>query len=232
MKKNMKVVIANGLNQADYIISIFAGNKRMPIVINSNKEFSQLLSDKHGIDVFVGDPFKPFTLQEAKINDADIFIALDEHDANNFVSCMLAKKLFNVKKCICTVANPKNVEIFEELGIDCVVSSTHLLAESIKSESNVEEVVKTLSLEQGKINILEITIGPNDYVNNKKIMELGMPRVANISCIYRNPSVIIPNGQTTIKAKDKLTIVTEKKDAEMVKRFILTGEVNGEEENR
>ena len=63
-------------------------------------------------------------------------------------------------------------------------------------------------------------------------MELGMPRVANISCIYRNPSVIIPNGQTTIKAKDKLTIVTEKKDAEMVKRFILTGEVNGEEENR
>lgn len=225
MANQEKIIIAGGREQADYLISLFKNSKNKKIIVLNNDEtFAKFLCDKHGIPVYVGSITKTFNLEEAHIRDADIFIALDKGDQNNYVACVLAKELFNVKKCICTVTNPKNVQLFKDLGIDSVISSTYLLAESIENESNLEEVMKTLSLEKGKIAILEIMVDKNDYVANKKIMDLNMPKVASIACIYRNPNVIIPNGSIVIRHNDKLTIVCETKDAEMIKNFVTTGQ--------
>ena len=57
----------------------------------------------------------------------DIVIALREKDADNLEICQMAKRLFAVKKTVCTVRNPKNVEIFELLGVDRA-SQRHLYA--------------------------------------------------------------------------------------------------------
>ena len=224
MAKQEKIIIAGGRDQADYLISLFKNSKNKKLVIvNEDESFCRFLSSKHGVEVYNGRITSTFDLEEANIRDADIFLALDNKDQNNYVACFLAKEVFNVKKCICSVTNPKNVQIFKDLGIDTVISSTYLVAESIQNESNIEEMIKTLSLEHGKISILELMITKSDYVANKKIMDINMPKVASIACIYRNPNVIIPNGSVVIKADDKLTLVCETKDVEMIKKFIISG---------
>lgn len=224
MTKQEVIIIASGREQADYLISLFKSSKNKKIiVINEDEHFAEFLCKKHGIPVYIGQITKTFNLEEAGVQDADIFIALNRNDQDNYVACVLAKELFNVKKCICTVTNPKNVQLFKDLGVDSVVSSTYLLAESVENESNLEEVMKTLSLEHGKISITEVMVAKGDYAANKKIMDMKMPQVASIACIYRNPNVIIPNGSIIIKPDDKLTIVCETKDAAMIKEFIVKG---------
>lgn len=216
----MKIVIAGGYHAADYIIKKFKSKQNKLIVINSKREIAQYLTKSNQIPVFYGEPFKYFVLDEANVEDADIFIALGNVDTDNFVSCLLAKKVFNVKKCICTVNNPKNVRLYRELGIDSVVSSTQLLATSILSESSIEDLIKTMSLENEQIVLTEVVIKPNYDIANKRIMDLNFPKQGNISCIYRKPNVIIPNGSTLILAKDKLLVVTTPKYQRDILAFI------------
>ena len=216
----MKIVIAGGRHAADYIIKKFKSSANKLIVINESREIAQYLTKSNRIPVFFGEPYKYFVLDEAHVEDADIFIALGNVDTDNYVSCLLAKRVFKVKKVICTVNNPKNVELYRELGIDSVISSTQLLASSVMNESSIEDLIKTMSLEDEQIVLTEVVMRPNFSIVNKRIMDINFPKNGNISCIYRKPTVIIPNGQTIILPKDKLLVVTTPKYQKEILSFI------------
>ena len=216
----MKIVIAGGSNTADYIIKNFKGHSNKITIINFDRDQANYLAKSSKLPVFFGDPTKQYALKDAHVEDSDIFIALGNRDCDNFVSCLLAKNIFNVKKCICIVENPKNVEIFKELGIDSVISSTEQLVSSILSESSLESLIKTMSLEDEKIVLTEIVIKSTYAIAHKHIMEINFPKTGNISCIYRRPRVIIPNGSTLILPKDKLIILSTPNDQKGIINFV------------
>lgn len=216
----MKIVIANGGHAADYVISIFKNHKHQIICINDDKDFVKYLSDKNSIPVLYGHPHKKEVLEQAKIRDCDIFMALGHHDADNFVACLLAKKAFGARKTICTVSNPKNVTLFRDLGVDSVISSTALLADSLVSESSLEDFIKSVSIEDNSIVMVELVVKDNYRIARRRIMDIDFPKTGTISCIYRRPHAIIPNGQTVILPKDKLVIVTTPNDQAGIIKFV------------
>jgi trk system potassium uptake protein TrkA len=204
----MKIVIANGTHEADFIIKKFKKEKHKIIVINSDKEFGNYISSSNRIPVIFGDPTKAYVLEDADAWDADVFIALSTNDIDNYVACITAKKLFNIKRVVSVVRNPKRVDLFKTLGIDSVVCSTYLLGESIKNESVIEDFIKTISIENEKIVITELIIDKQCLIVHQKIRDASIPYFLNISCIYREPEVIIANGDTIILPDDKLVITT------------------------
>lgn len=208
----MKIVIADGRHEADYLISMYKSKSNELIVINNDKSFCEYLSKKNRIDIYKGNSTKEFDLRSAGIENCDVFISLGENDVVSYVSCKMAKKIFNAKKVIATVINPKNVDLFKLLGVDVAVSSTYLLAESIKSKSSVEDIIKTLTLENDQIVISEVKILSDFIVANKTLREIKLPSIVSVSCVYRYPEVIIPNGNTVLMPDDKVLLVTRKED--------------------
>ena len=206
----MKIVIADGSHQADYIIGMYNNRENELIVINSDSQVAKYLSAKNGISVLNGKPTKESDLFDAGIDDADLFIALSENDVDNYVACKTAKKLFNVRKCIATVINPKNVDLFKQLGVDSVISSTYLLGEQIKNTSHIENLITTLSLEDNKINILEIMVREEYDVCGKTLKEIKVSDTASVSSVIRNERALIPTGDTMLEAGDKVLLVTTK----------------------
>ena len=216
----MKIVVAGGTTAAEYIIRNFKSRSNSLTIINTDKKDATQIAKDNKIPVFFGDPSKKFVLEDAHVEGADIFIAVGEKDADNFVACLLAKKSFNVKKCICIVSNPKNVEVFKQLGIDSVISSTEQLVQSVLSESSLESLIKTMSLEDKKIVLTEIIIKSTYYIAHKHIVELNFPKTGSIACIYRRPQVIIPNGSTLILPKDKLIVLSTPNDQKDIISFV------------
>lgn len=217
----MKIVIAGGDSQAEFILSMFKGKENQLVVINGDPQVADLLLKRCRVPVTCGDPWRKYILEEADAYDADIFIALCDSDADNFASCLLAKKVFNAKKCICVVNNPKNVDIYERLGIDSVLSSTYLLAQSIRSESSMESLVKTLSLDNDKINVTEFTVLSKYSIANQKIRDIHFPNtIASIAAIKRNFEVIIPNGEVVLQPMDVLLYVCAPENSARVSRML------------
>lgn len=217
----MIVVIANGNLEAAYVIDSFKEDKHNKIiVINSDKEVAEYLMKRQHVSVYVGNPWRIYALEEAGVYDADLFISLSDNDTDNYVSCILAKKVFNVRKCICVVKNPDNVEIYKKLGIDSVISSTYLLTQNIKTESLEGNLIRSMNLDSNKIVMVEATLLSKYRICNKAIMDIHFPPYANIAYIMRDNEFIIPKGNVVLKPRDTLVIACDKADENSLKKYL------------
>ncbi|MCQ2460884.1 MAG: TrkA family potassium uptake protein [Clostridia bacterium] len=213
----MRIVVAGGRTQADFLIGDLVKKKHKIVVINDDAAYCDYLSSTHKIPVYHGDPSKYFVLEEAGIKDFDVLVALTHRDADNLAICQYAKRCFGVKKVICTVANPKNADLFKELGVNTVISSTHMIAQYISQAATVENLIKTMSVEDDKVIITEVLVEPNYGCVGKTLMNITLPENAIIGCIIRKSAdMIVPNGNTEIKSGDKLLILSSPENQKKV----------------
>ena len=204
----MKIVIADGFHEADYIISLFNTRHNDLVVLNEDEYVCEYLSLKNDIPVMHGKATRRTDLREAGAENCDLFISLSEDDYKNYVACKMVKLTMNAKRCIATVINPKNVALFRELGIDMVMSSSYLLGERIKNLTSVENMVNSLSIENEHIFIDEIMIKESLAVTGKTLAEINISDLGSVASIIRNDNALIPNGQMTLQEGDKVLIVT------------------------
>jgi len=216
----MKIVICGGNKEADFVIRAFKKAGHTITVINGNEAIARQLSENNGIDVILSDPTKVYSYKDADVYDYDLIVSLLENDEDNFVVCKIAKQLFNVKKAICTVQNPDNVDVFKKLGVDSPISASYLLTEKIKGESDVESLIKTLSLENEKIMITEILIKDTFALVGKCLKEVKFPHECNVCCIYRDSTMIIPRGDTKIASGDTVVIASTPSDQEEIVSYM------------
>ena len=220
----MRIVICGGTNQAAYIIDMFRKDRKRKnslTVISNDADYAKFLSNKYKIPVIIGDFTKSYILDDANIENADLFITLSNVDTDNYVACLLAKNVYHVKKTISAVLNPNNVKVFKRLGIDSAISSSFLIGETIKNESNIEEVFKSLSIEDDMIKIIEVNVKNNFLICNKELKDLvDFPDFCTISAIFRKPHIIIPKGKSDIRNGDKLILVGSTKDEEKIINYI------------
>ncbi|MEJ5229067.1 MAG: TrkA family potassium uptake protein [Pseudothermotoga sp.] len=104
------------------------------VVVIDNREmaFDNLSEEFTGFKV-LGDATEIVHLKEAKIERADVVLALTGDDNTNFMISTVAKQYFGVKEVIARVNDPDNEEIFKEFDIK-VVSPTALVASKIIEE--------------------------------------------------------------------------------------------------
>ena len=206
----MNIVIAGGRKRADFLISSLLNQRHQLYVINSDYEYCTYLTDTHNIPIYHGDPSKPYTLDDSEIAGYDVLIALMSNDADNLVLCQYAKRIFGIKKVICTVSNPKNVDLFKKLGINVVLSATYMMAQHIAQTTSVENLISTLSINNANVNISEVEILSGYSCIGKQLQNIQFPPNAIIGCIFRESNMIVPNGSTEILLHDKLLLITTK----------------------
>ena len=119
-------------------------------------------------------------------------------------------KKFNVNKVVCTVANPANVEVFKRLGINNVISSAYSVARLLEQATTLENLVNTLSAEDEAFSVSEITIQEDSFYVGKQLKEVKLPAKARITCVIHKGKMLIPTGQTTINAEDKVLLLSSK----------------------
>lgn len=212
-----RVVVVGGRKKADFLAESLTKRKMNVIIINDTKSFCVDMSRKYpDAIVAFGDGTKPYLYEDLDIEDSDIFIAMMPSDADNLIACQLATKQYHVKKVFCTVSNPKNVEIFKQLGINNVISSTYIVSKMIEQMATLRKIENYIPLEQGTIGLIEIIIEPNMEAVHKKIIDLKIPKKSIIATIIRNQKAIIPKGDTMIEAYDKLIVLAEDHEKELM----------------
>lgn len=204
----MHVVIVGGGKKMDFLVQALLKKKYKITIINESKQECKHIAHEHNVQVIRGDGSKPFVLDDAGIERADLMIALTPKDSDNLIICQLAQKQFGVKRVFAIVNNPRNVSVFYKLGIDKVFSATHTMASMIEQMASVHEIIHTISIEDEKIKLIEISIAPEHSVCGKQLSEIEFPENSIVGFILRNETVFTPNGHSEIHPGDKLIILT------------------------
>lgn len=207
----MYIIIVGGGKLGYYLAKTLAPEKHQLVLIEEDINMCKKIVDELnalGIQVIHGDGTDINFLKDASIERADILIAVTGYDESNLVACQLGKNYFDVPRTIARVNNPKNINVFKQLGVDSVVSSTALIADLIELEIDWACVNKMLSQRAGNVRIKEIYIDRHNRSVGKRIVELKLPEGTIIISVVRDNQVIIPDGQTMIMNGDIVVLLT------------------------
>lgn len=211
----MNIVIAGGGKVGYYLAKTLLSYKHTIMVIEQQKVLCEKIADDLNISVLTGDATDVDVLSTAITDQTSIFVAVTGQDEENLIACQLAKNNFGVKKTIARVNNPKNIKVFEKLGVDTAVSSTSIIAELIEQEIDYQGMLTLRMIKDDRIIFNEIEIFNTSPVKNKKLEDLEIPKGCVVVSIFRDNQVIIPNGSTTFYTGDFVVAVStrEKKKA-------------------
>ncbi len=183
------------------------------------------IEDELGSIGMKGDGCEAATIEEAGAERANLFVAVTDGDEDNLVACQVAKHRFNVPRTIARIGNPKNENLFKELGIDVTVSTTNLILDYIAKEMSKPPLLRRLSIFQGgEREIVEVTIPSDSFNVGRKIKDLSVPAGDDLILIIRKDHGIqLPTPLTVIEAEDRIVAVTTSASEENLHKVLTTG---------
>ncbi len=158
-------------------------------------------------------------LEEERIADASVLIAVMSNDEKNLLVSLLAKQL-NVPRIVTRAGSQANERLFERVGIDVVRSAGGAAIRSVLkciSDSGTELLAE---LEHGDAMVLEVRL-PSDYPGTP-LFSLKVPEFVIVGAILRGADVIIPKGSDEILADDRVLLFCTREFEEEARNFFLS----------
>ena len=156
--------------------------------------------------------------KEAGVDYADLLIATTGSDEQNLLCCLIAKK---ASSCI-TIARVRNPDyiterafIKEKLGISMIVNPELETANEITRLFSIPSAIEVDTFARGRIELMKTILplhSPLAGVAIKNALGKLSGRIL-ICVIERGSEIIIPTGDTVLRAGDAISFVTERKDA-------------------
>lgn len=203
-----RVLLIGGRSKAKSLATSLLKKGYHVTVVNDTYEDCLELAEIDKLTVFNGDGTKPYVLEDANANEADIAIALTSKDEDNLVICELCKKKFHIKKTVALLSDPKKTDFFYSMGIDSVVCAITAITGIIEQQAFMDKIATLVPIGEGRVSIAEVPIPGTAPVVGKKIWEVSLPKQVIIACILRSDTTMVPRGDTRILAGDMLVLIS------------------------
>lgn len=166
--------------------------------------------EKLDIQAVFGAVTSPEALESAQVRKADVFVAVTSSDEQNIVACLAAQRL-GAKRTICILARPGFLSVgsdddalAESLGIDMVVRPGTQLADEIIRIVTVPGALDVEVFADGRIRLLRFAVEENAPITRSPLRDLKLPGHVVLVMIRRGEEIIVPKGDTQLKAGDKV----------------------------
>ncbi len=167
-------------------------------------------------EVVCGDGTNQQVLIEEGLLSFDAVVALTGVDEENIIVSLFAKAK-GVDKVITKVNNANLLPIVASLGLDSVVSpkdiTANIITSYVRAKQNAQGsgVMTLYKLAGGKLEAIEFEVGKTGKYLGVKLKELRFRENLLIAGIVKRNKLVIPNGESTIEAGDRVMVVTAKR---------------------
>ncbi len=179
---------------------------KVKVVEKSLERSRQLAAALDGVLVIHGEGTDAAFLREEGVAEADGFICSTGRDELNVLVALLAKKI-GAKRAVVVVNKPEYVSLVEELGIDAAVNPLTMTANAILRFVRRGRVISVARLEGDGAEALELLIGDDYRYQGRALRDLELPRDVVVGAIVRGERILIPTGETTIQADDRVVVI-------------------------
>ena len=143
----MKIIVVGGGKVGTALCRSLVDEKHDVILIEQDENVLKQITKRYDIIGIKGNGANFKILEQADVEDCDIFITMTEHDEVNMVSAVLAKKM-GAKETIVRVRNPEySNSYFKEkniLGFSMVVNPELLAARHIANNIDFPNAISGL----------------------------------------------------------------------------------------
>jgi len=161
-----------------------------------------------GVKCLAADACEVSSLHLARLDEAEVVVAVTGDDEDNLVISLLSKQEFAVPRVIARVNHPRNHWLFNESwGVDVAVSTPQLLAGLVEEAVSVGVLVRLLQFEGGNTRLVEMTLAEGSSIRGSAVGDLGLPRGAAVVALVRDAHVVVPRSDTVLDVGDELMLL-------------------------
>jgi trk/ktr system potassium uptake protein len=219
----MKIIITGAGAVGYHIAKLMAHESQDIYLIDQNKERLAYVQSHIDVSAIQGDAKSISILKEANIESCDLLIAVTASEETNLLVSILAKK-FGAKRTIARINSlelneDQNIELFQSLGIDTLISPVKLAAEEIIRLVKNSVFTDDHEFEDGKLTVFGISIDETSPLKNKTISEssyLNPDLSYKPIALHRREETIMVKGDTVIHENDIIYFISNKESIDQV----------------
>ena len=153
-------------------------------------------------------------LDESNVENAETVIAVSNDDEVNILASLLAKRQ-GCRKAITLINSNSYTQLVDGLGIDTVVSPRAITVSTILQHVRRGRIRSVHSLAEGIGEVIEAEALETSALVGKPLRQANLPSGAVVGALLRGERVIVPRGDSVIRAGDLVIIFA---DSETVKK--------------
>lgn len=187
-------------------------------VIDPDPEKIEAITNSYDVIGVVGSGANFNTLQEAGIEDADIFVSVTGSDELNLLCCIVAKRASDCA-AIARVRSPEYSEnsayFKDKLGLAMIINPDMASADKIARNLSLPTAIGVSSFARGRAEIVRIRVPQGNMLHGKRLMELSKELHGDVLIcgVERDEEVYIPSGSFMLQSGDELSFVCPTHDS-------------------
>jgi trk system potassium uptake protein TrkA len=171
--------------------------------------------------IYEGRATDPAVLRQAGLEKANVLVACTNDDAANLVLCYLARTMFNVRRTVARINNPRNAWLFDDnFHVDETINQADVMAHLIQEEMSLGDMMTLLKLRRGRYSLVEEKVPPGAKAIGTPIKDLGLPDQCVIAAIIRRGQVTLPRGTMALEEGDEVLAVTDSDGAKQLEKLL------------
>lgn len=156
--------------------------------------------------VTFGDGLDSEILEEINIRSADTVVAVTDDDETNILGSLLAKR-YGVERTIALANKTTYSSLVTTLGIDVLVNPRAITVSTILQHIRRGRIRAVHSLRDGFGEVIEAEALETSPLVGSQIRDGKLPSGVIIGAIVRDGEVIIPRGDTDVRARDRVILL-------------------------
>ncbi|EHJ51926.1 Trk system potassium transporter TrkA [Streptococcus macacae] len=220
----MKIIVVGGGKVGKALCRSLVDEQHDVILIEQNESVLNYVTKRLDIMGIIGNGANYRILEQADVQHCDIFIAITEKDEVNMVAAVLAKKM-GAKETIVRVRNPEySNTYFKEknvLGFSLIINPELLTARYIANMIDFPNAQSVEHFVNGRVMLMEFTIMDDNKLCNMSLNQFRKKFGNIVICaIERGNEFIIPDGEASIQAGDKILVTGNRIDMLLFHNFV------------
>ena len=236
--QDMRIVIEGAGEVGSHLAKMLRMEGNEVLVIDSDQQRINNLSLYTDVETVVGNPTSIQTLKEARVEMADLFIAVYPFSTQeiNIVGALLAKRL-GAAKVIARIndedyLSSENKLLFKEMGIELRFYPEKTAAEEIIDFLRHNSTSETMEFARGKLQMAVFKLNEDSPVLDLKLSEFIKPidpqilSQFRVIAISRDDKTIIPRLDTKFQYGDLVFVVSKREGVDALNRLFGTSNIN------
>lgn len=214
-EKIKSVMIIGGGRIAYYLARMMSGSGvRIKIVEQDEKRCIELSEELKNVDIICGDGTDYEVLSDEGIEGTDAVVALTGIDEENIIIALYANSI-KIRKTIAKVSRTDLFGLVENLGVDSIITPKDITVDYIvryvraMQNTSGSNVLTLYRIVENKAEALEFMVDKSSECIGISLKELKLKPNILVANITRGNNHIIPGGDDTIEAGDRVVVITK-----------------------
>ncbi len=208
-KEARRVVIIGGGNIGLFLakeIEQHYPDVNLKIIEISQDRAEQLAEQLSRTVVLHGSALDRDILEEANVAATETIVAVSNDDEVNILASLLAKR-YGAQRAVTLINNMTYAPLVTPLGINVAVSPRDVTVSTILQHVRRGRIRAVHSIREGLAEVIEAEALETSPLVGTPLREIKLPQGIIVGAIVRGDEVIMPRGDSVVRANDRVVIL-------------------------